>query len=234
MRAATRTDPSTQSHQRPIVANAALRLRRATLQTRWAKAVLFGACLIPLALLVWRAFAVELGANPEQTLIRTLGLWALRFLLFTLSVTPLRKLTGWAELARFRRMLGLFAFSYATLHFTCYVWLVNGFSLEKVGADTVKHPFVLAGMTALTLMLPLALTSTNAMIRRLGSARWQALHRLVYAVAVVAVFHFWWFKHAKNDTRDPKLYALLLTALLGYRVIKAWRTRRGKTVRARV
>jgi len=233
MRGATRTDSTTQSRQRPIVANAALRLRRATLQTRWAKAVLFAACLTPLALLVWRAFTVELGANPEQALIRTLGLWALRFLLFTLSVTPLRKLTGWAELARFRRMLGLFAFSYATLHFTCYFWLVNGFSLEKVGMDIVKHPFVLAGMTALTLMLPLALTSTNAMVRRLGGRRWQALHRLVYAVAVVAVFHFWWFKHAKNDTQDPKLYALLLAALLGYRVIKAWHARRGKTVRAR-
>jgi methionine sulfoxide reductase heme-binding subunit len=233
MRAATRTDPSTQPDQRPIAANAALRLRRAILQTRWAKAVLFAACLIPLALLVWRAFAVELGANPQQTLIRTLGLWALRFLLFTLSVTPLRKLTGWAELARFRRMLGLFAFTYATLHFTCYLWFVNGFSLEKVGADIVKHPFVLAGMTALTLMLPLALTSTNGMIRRLGSARWRALHRLVYAVAVIAVFHFWWFKHAKNDTQDPKLYALFLAALLGYRVINAWHARRGKVVRAR-
>ena len=233
MHEAVDTIATAPSSQRPAAASTARRLRRATLQAQWAKPALFAACLLPLALLVWQAFAVELGPNPEQTLIRTLGLWALRFLLFTLSVTPLRKLTGWAELARFRRMLGLFAFSYAALHFTCYLWLVNGFSLEKVGTDVVKHPFVLAGMTALTLMLPLALTSTNTMVKLLGGARWQALHRLVYLVAVVAVFHFWWFKHAKNDTHDPKLYALLLATLLGYRVVKAWQARRSKTGRSR-
>lgn len=232
MHQAVRTSATAPSNPRPAAVSAALRLRRSTLQARWFKPALFAACLIPLALLIWKAFAVELGPNPEQALIRTMGLWALRFLLFTLAVTPLRKLTGWAELARFRRMLGLFTFGYAALHFTCYLWLVNGFSLEKVGRDVVKHPFVLAGMTALTLMLPLALTSTNAMVRRLGAARWQALHRLVYLVAVVAAFHFWWFKHAKNDTNEPKLYALLFGTLLGYRVLKAWQARRGKTGRA--
>lgn len=211
---------------RPRADGLGLRLRRATLQARWFKPLVLVLGLLPLALLVWRAFAVELGPNPEQTLIRTTGLWALRFLLFTLSVTPLRQLTGWAELARFRRMLGLLTFSYAALHFTCYLWLVNDFNLGAVLQDVLKHPFVLAGMTALSLMVPLAATSTNAMAKRLGAARWKALHRLVYVVAVVAVFHFWWFKLAKNDTAEPKLYAVLFALLLGYRVFKAWQARR--------
>jgi len=211
--------------RRAGAASSTLRLRRATLQARWFKPILFVLCLLPLASLVWRAFAVQLGPNPEQTLIWTMGLWTLRFLLLTLAVTPLRQLTGWGELARFRRMLGLFAFSYATLHFTCYLWLVNDFSLGAVAKDVVKHPFVLAGMTALALMLPLAATSTNGMVKRLGARRWQALHRLVYLVAVVAVFHFWWLKLAKNNTTEPKLYALLFGLLLGYRLIKALQAR---------
>lgn len=210
----------------PQKAGFALLLRRATVQSRWFKPLLFALGLLPLASLVWRTFTVQLGANPEQTLIWTTGLWALRFLLLTLAITPLRKLTGWAELARLRRMLGLFAFTYALLHFTCYVWLVNDFSVSSVLRDVIKHPFVLAGMTALTLMLPLAVTSTNAVIKRLGAARWQMLHRLVYAVAVIAVFHYWWGKLAKNNTDDPKIYAVILGVLLGYRVLKAWQTRR--------
>ena len=203
-----------------------LRLRRATLQARWFKPALFMLCLLPLTSLVWRAFTLQLGANPEQTLIWTTGLWALRFLLLTLAITPLRKLTGWAELARLRRMLGLFAFTYAVLHFTCYLWLVNDFSLDAVLKDVVRHPFVLAGMSALALMLPLAATSTNGMIKRLGAARWQALHRLVYVVAIIAVFHDWWGKLAKNNTADPKVYALMLGVLLAYRIAKTWQTRR--------
>ncbi len=203
-----------------------LRLRRATLQARWFKPALFMLCLLPLTSLVWRAFTLQLGANPEQTLIWTTGLWALRFLLLTLAITPLRKLTGWAELARLRRMLGLFAFTYAVLHFTCYLWLVNDFSLDAVLKDVARHPFVLAGMSALALMLPLAATSTNGMIKRLGAARWQALHRLVYAVAIIAVFHDWWGKLAKNNTADPKVYALMLGVLLAYRIAKTWQTRR--------
>jgi sulfoxide reductase heme-binding subunit YedZ len=212
--------------QRAAAASGTLRLRRAILQSRWFKPALFVLCLMPLASLVWRAFAVQLGPNPEQTLIWTTGLWTLRFLLFTLAVTPLRRLTGWAELARFRRMLGLYAFSYATLHFTCYLWLTNNFSLDAVAKDVVKHPFVLAGMTALTLMIPLAATSTSRMVKRLGAKRWQALHRLVYLVAVVAVFHFWWFKLAKNNTGEPKFYALLFALLLAYRLVNAWQSRR--------
>lgn len=217
---------------RAAAAHAVTRLRRATLQAAWFKPALLVAGLTPLGLLVWRALTVQLGPNPEQTLIWTTGLWALRFLLFTLTVTPLRQVTGWAELARFRRMLGLLAFSYAALHFTCYLWLVNDFNLAAVAKDVVKHPFVLAGMTALTLMLPLAATSTNGIIKRLGAARWKALHKLVYAIAVVAVFHFWWFKLAKNNTGEPKLYALLFGLLLAFRVVKAWQARRGATGRS--
>lgn len=204
------------------------RVRRATLQAPWFKALVLLLGLVPLASLVWRAVAVELGPNPQQTLIWTTGLWALRFLLFALAITPLRELTGLAELVRFRRMLGLFAFGYAALHLTCYLWLVNDFSLAATMKDVIKHPFVLAGMSAFALMVPLAATSTNAMVKRLGAARWRALQRLVYIVAVLAVFHFWWFKHAKNDTAEPKLYALLFGVLLSYRVVGAWRARRAR------
>jgi sulfoxide reductase heme-binding subunit YedZ len=204
----------------PKLPSTALRLRRATLQARWFKPALFVLALLPLASLVWRAFALDLGANPEQTLIWSTGRWTLRLLLLTLAVTPLRQLTGWAELARLRRMLGLFAFSYALLHFSCYIWLVNDFDLDLVRQDVAKHPFVLAGLSALLLMLPLALTSTNAMIRRLGAARWQALHRLVYLVGVVGVFHAWWGRFAKHDTAEPKVYAAILLVLLGWRLLR--------------
>ncbi|WP_297909998.1 sulfite oxidase heme-binding subunit YedZ [Thiomonas sp.] len=204
---------------------AGLRLRRALLLSRATKPVVFALAASPFVVLVWRALHSELGANPAQQVIWTTGLWALRMLMITLAVTPLRVITGWVELARLRRMLGLFAFGYALLHFTSYLGLVNDFSLVEVAHDVVRHPFVLAGMSALLLMLPLALTSTNAMVRRLGGARWRALHKLVYAIGVIAVFHYWWGKLAKNNTADPKVYALLLAALLGWRVAQALRAR---------
>lgn len=203
----------------------ALRLRRALLLSRATKPVVFVLASTPFAVLVWRALHMELGANPAQEVIWTTGLWALRMVMITLAVTPLRTITGWVELARLRRMLGLFAFAYASLHFLSYLGLVNDFSLAEVASDVVRHPFVLAGMSTLLLMLPLALTSTNAMVRRLGGARWRALHRLVYAIGVIAVFHYWWGKLAKNNTADPKLYALLLALLLGWRLAHAWRGR---------
>ncbi|MBU6439814.1 MAG: sulfoxide reductase heme-binding subunit YedZ [Betaproteobacteria bacterium] len=202
-----------------------LRLRRALLASRGTKPVVFVLAATPFVVLAWRALHSELGANPAQQVIWTTGLWALRMLMITLAVTPLRVITGWVELARLRRMLGLFAFGYALLHFTSYLGLVNGFSLTEVLQDVVRHPFVLAGMSALLLMLPLALTSTNAMVRRLGGARWRALHKLVYAIGIIAVFHYWWGKLAKNNTADPKLYALLLALLLGWRVVQALRAR---------
>ena len=205
----------------------ALRVRRATLGARWFKPLVFVLALVPLAILVWRAVTVQLGANPQQTLVWSTGLWTLRFLLFTLAVTPLRQLTGWAELARFRRMLGLFTFFYGVLHFTCYVGLMNNFDAQLILEDVVKHPFVLAGFTALLMMVPLAATSTNGMVKRLGAKHWRELHRLVYVVAVVAVFHFWWFKLAKNNTAEPKLYAAMFGALLLWRLIRTGRDRLG-------
>ena len=219
--------PAVSSPARPssAVVSPGLRLRRALLMSRATKPVVFTLALLPLLLLVWRAFTVQLGANPEQTVLWTTGLWALRMLLITLAVTPIRVLTGWSELARLRRMLGLFGFGYALLHFTTYFGLVNDFSLGEVVQDVVKHPFVLAGMTALVLLLPLAATSTNAIIRRLGAARWRALHRLVYVIAPIAVFHYWWGKLAKNNTADPKVYAAVLALLLGWRVLRALRAR---------
>lgn len=206
-------------------ASLALRLRRATVGARWFKPAVFVLAMLPFTDLVWRAFTVQLGPNPEQTLMWHTGLWALRFLLLTLAVTPLRQLTGLTELARLRRMLGLFTFFYALLHVFCYVWLMNDFDFGQIMQDVSEHAFVLAGLAALLLLLPLAATSTNGMIRWLGAARWKALHRLVYVIAVAAVLHFWWFKLAKNDTAGPKLYAAMFAALLLWRIGRALRDR---------
>lgn len=208
-------------------------LPRRLLRSRAVKPVVFVLCLLPFAGLFWRGWTNNLGPNPEQTVIWTTGLWALRLLLITLAVTPVRKLTGWAELARLRRMFGLFVFFYALLHFTAWLGLVNGFNVDMALRDIAKHPFVLAGMTALVLMTPLALTSTNGMIKRLGARRWQALHRLVYVVGVVAVFHFWWGKLAKNNTASPTVYALILALLLGLRLWWAWRSAQARRLQQR-
>ncbi len=211
-------------------AGAAAALHRATLQARWFKPACWILALLPAVDLVWRAFTVQLGPDPEHALIWATGRWALRLLLLTLAITPLRQLTGWSEWARLRRMLGLWAFAYALLHFTCYLWLVNGFSIVSVLHDTSRHPFVLAGLVALSMMVPLAATSRNAVIRRMGAKRWRALHRLVYLVAPVAVFHAWWGQLAKNHTGQPKLYAAILCVLLGWR---AWRWLRARREHAR-
>jgi len=207
-------------------------LPRRLLRLKVLKPLLFTLCLLPFINLFWRGWTNDLGPNPEQTVIWTTGLWALRLLLLTLAITPLRKLTGWAELARLRRMFGLFVFFYAALHFTAWLGLVNGFSAEMALRDISKHPFVLAGMTALALMTPLALTSTNGMIKRLGAKSWQRLHRLVYVVGVVAVFHFWWGKLAKNNTASPTVYALILALLLGLRLWWAWRAEQTRRAQA--
>jgi sulfoxide reductase heme-binding subunit YedZ len=207
-------------------------LVRRLLRLKAVKPAIFVLCLLPLGHLFWRGWSDDLGPNPEQTVIWTTGLWALRLLLLTLAVTPLRKLSGWAELARLRRMLGLFAFAYALLHFTAWFGLVNGFHTGMALRDVGKHPFVLAGMTALLLLLPLAVTSTNGMIKRLGAARWQRLHRLIYVAGVVAVFHFWWGKLAKNNTATPTVYAVILALLLGLRLWWAWRAARSRRAAA--
>jgi sulfoxide reductase heme-binding subunit YedZ len=187
------------------------------------KVAVFAAGLVPAVLITLAAFGIaglSLGANPTEALIHRTGIWGLRFLLITLAVTPLRRLTGLNWLIRFRRMLGLFAFFYVVLHFLSYAvvdkWLDPGIILE----DVLERPFITLGMTALALLLPLAATSTNAMMRRLGS-RWQKLHRLVYVIAVLGVWHFWW--QVKQDIREPLAYAVILAALLGWR---AWNRRR--------
>ena len=190
------------------------------LRTPWAKPVLFVLALLPLAWLVGGAFAGTLGANPAEAMIRGSGDWTLRFLCLTLAVTPLRQLTGWHSLARLRRMLGLFTFFYGVMHFLGFAWLDMGFDAAAIVRDIAKRPFILVGFAALLLMLPLAATSFNRAIRALGAARWQALHRAVYAVALLGLLHFFWMRSGKNDFAEPLVYAAIVGALLGWRL---WR-----------
>lgn len=197
---------------------------------RYAKPVIFLVSLVPLALLVHAAFfdLDALGANPIETINRTLGDWALRFLLITLAITPLRQLSGWHELVRLRRMLGLFAFFYATLHITSYTVLDQQFNWDEIVKDIIKRPFITVGFASFVLLIPLAITSTNAMVRRLGGRRWRNLHRLIYVTGVGAVLHFFWM--VKSDIREPLVYAVVLTLLFGYRI---WRwSRQARYARA--
>jgi len=192
-----------------------------------AKGVLFTACLLPLAWLCYGAWANQLGPNPAETLIRGSGDWVLRFLCLTLAVTPLRQLSGWHALARLRRMLGLFAFFYLVLHFLSYAWLDMGFALQAIVRDIPKRPFALVGFAAFVLMLPLAATSFNRAIKTLGAARWQALHRLVYAIVLLGLLHFFWMRSTKHDVGEVAAYGAIVALLLGWRVRKAWVVRRG-------
>ena len=185
--------------------------------------VIFAAALVPAAALVYGAFTDNLGANPIDYITDTTGLTALTFLIITLTVTPLRRLTGRNEIIRLRRMLGLFAFFYACLHLVTWVVIDWFFDVASMAADVVERPFITLGMTTFLLLLPLAVTSTAGMIRRLGR-RWQQLHRLVYVAAITAIIHFWWV--VKADFREPRLFALALSVLLGFRAWWVLRTRR--------
>jgi len=176
---------------------------------------LFAVCLLPLIRLIVLGINGGLGANPIEFITRSTGTWTLVGLMVTLSVTPLRRLTGRAELVRTRRMLGLFTFFYACLHFVTYIWLDQFFDPAAIVKDIVKRPFITVGFTAFVLLIPLALTSTHAMMRRLGR-RWQQLHRLVYAIAVLGVIHYLWL--VKKDLTDPLIYAVVLTLLLALRL----------------
>jgi methionine sulfoxide reductase heme-binding subunit len=203
----------------------ALLLRPAT------KAVVFILCLLPFAWLVRGAVLTTLGsdvlgANPAEALIRATGDWTLRFLCLTLSVTPLRRLAHLPALARFRRMLGLFAFFYACAHFLCYAWLDMSFAFDDIVRDITKRPFILVGTTALLLMAPLALTSFNRAAKALGPARWQALHRMVYGVALLGLLHFFWMRAAKRDFAEVAVYATIIALLLGWRVLQRTRSAR--------
>ena len=177
--------------------------------------------LVPLAFLVYRALNNDLGANPIETINRYTGDWVLRILLITLAVTPLRRLTGWNGLLRYRRMLGLFAFFYACVHFLSWAWLDQYFVLADIVQDVAKRPYITVGFASFLMLIPLALTSTNAMIRRLGAKRWQQLHRLVYLIGIGGVVHFLWL--VKSDIREPLVYGAVLALLLGFRL---WDRRR--------
>jgi len=185
---------------------------------RLTKPVVFLLALVPLGILLLRAFGLAglgLGANPIEALLHELGRWGLKFLLLTLAITPVRRWTGWNWLLWFRRMLGLFSFFYILLHFVVYAVLDQGLDLKLIIEDVIKRPYITLGMTGLLLLVPLAVTSTKGMMRRLGK-RWQKLHRLVYVIAIVGVWHFYW--QVKLDTLDATVYAAILLVLLGSRI----------------
>jgi sulfoxide reductase heme-binding subunit YedZ len=188
------------------------------LKRRVAKISVFLACLMPVVWLVTAALTDDLSANPIRDITEETGTWALRFLLITLCVTPLRRLTSWNGAIKYRRMLGLFAFFYGFLHFLTYVWLDQFFSLLDIVQDVYKRPFITAGFSSFVVMIPLAITSTKEWIARLGGKQWQLLHRLTYVGAIAAVVHYLWL--VKADTRRPLAYGFLLSLLLGFRVLK--------------
>ena len=183
----------------------------------WIKAAVFAACLVPLARLAWLGLHNRLGANPIEYITHSTGWWTLTFLLITLSVTPMRRLLRLPWLSRLRRMLGLFAFFYVSLHFTTYIWLDQFFEWMEIVKDVGKRPFITVGFSAFVLLIPLAVTSTNAMVRRLGARPWQFLHRLVYAIAILGVLHYWWL--VKKDITEPFIFASLLCLLLIIRLL---------------
>jgi sulfoxide reductase heme-binding subunit YedZ len=189
-----------------------------------AKAAVWMLCLTPAGLLIWRAFTGGLGANPIEFITLRTGFWTLVLIMVTLAVTPVRRVTGWHRIIQFRRMLGLFAFFYATLHFLTYVTLDLFFDFSAIAADIVKRPYITVGFTAFLLLVPLALTSTKGSIRRLGR-NWLRLHRLLYVTAALAVLHFYWKKSAKSDIGEPLMFAGILAALLLFRVIYVLRKR---------
>ena len=204
--------------------------RSAAAGGRWvvpAKIAVFVAAWYPLARIVFFGLTDRLGANPIEFITRSTGLWTLVFLCITLAVTPLRRLTGVGALLRFRRMLGLYTFFYATLHFTTYVWFDKWFDVAAILKDIGKRPFIMVGFAAFLLLLALAVTSPRAMVRKLGR-RWQTLHRAIYAIGVLAILHFWWMKSGKHDLLLPKIYGAVMVALLGWRLL-VWLRARGAT-----
>jgi sulfoxide reductase heme-binding subunit YedZ len=187
----------------------------ALLRSKWTKAVVFLLCLGPLGVLGWRAIHGDLTANPIELITHGSGDWALRFLVLTLAITPLRKVLGLPELIRFRRMLGLFAFFYACLHFTTYIWLDKFFDLHEMVKDVAKRRFITVGFLAFVLLIPLAITSTAGWIRRLGGRRWQMLHRIIYVSAVLGVIHYYW--QVKSAVIRPLAYGFVVALLLAWR-----------------
>jgi sulfoxide reductase heme-binding subunit YedZ len=184
------------------------------------KGLVFLAALVPLARIIY-AIALDpisLGANPAESILHMTGDWVIYFLLITLAVTPLRKLTGWNDLIKFRRMLGLFAFFYACIHFLSYIGFDRLFDLSDMAREIVKRPFILVGFAAFVLLVPLAITSTRGWVLRLGGARWSALHKVIYPIAILGVVHYWWL--VKRDITWPLVCAVVLAGLLAYRIVK--------------
>ncbi|TXF97508.1 sulfite oxidase heme-binding subunit YedZ [Massilia arenae] len=199
-------------------------------QIGWVKAAVFVLSLLPFARLVWGT-ASGAFTDPLAEITGISGEWALYFLCITLAVTPLRRLTGWNWLVKLRRMVGLFTFFYALVHFIAFLWFDHFFDVAAMLADVVKRPFILVGFIAFVLLIPLAATSTNAMIKRLGGKRWQWLHRLIYVIGPLAILHYWWMKEGKSDFAQPILFGAIVAVLLALRVF--WHVRRKpQTVRA--
>ena len=186
----------------------------------WVKPLVWLVCAVPAVALLVAAVTDNLGANPAEKLIRETGEWTLRWLWLTLAITPLREVTSLAGLLRYRRALGVTTFIYALLHFLSYAWLDKSFVVDEIVRDVIKRNFILVGVVALVLMTPLALTSFNRAIKAMGAKRWQALHKLVYAVALLGLLHFYWKKSAKNDLNEVWVYAAILAVLLGWRVVR--------------
>jgi sulfoxide reductase heme-binding subunit YedZ len=191
-------------------------------QLRLIKRTLFLLALLPLLRVVMMGFQDRLGANPIETITRASGDWTLYFLCLTLAITPLRRLSGQTWLLRLRRMLGLFVGFYACLHFMTFIWFDHFFDLAEMWKDVSKRPFITVGFAAFVLLIPLVVTSTNAMQRRLGR-RWAQLHRLIYGIAVLAILHFWWMRAGKHNFGEPMLMGAILALLLGFRVVFRWR-----------
>ena len=187
-------------------------------QVSWVKAGIFVLALLPFARLVWGTASGSF-TDPLAAITQGSGEWALYFLCITLAMTPLRRLSGWNWLVKLRRMIGLFTFFYALVHFTAFLWFDHFFDVGAMLTDVVKRPFILVGFIAFVLLVPLAATSTNGMIKRLGGKRWQWLHRLIYPIAALAILHFWWMKAGKNDFAQPILFGLIVAVLLGLRIV---------------
>jgi len=204
---------------------------RSVLTSKWTKVVVFALCLVPLGLLLWKGFHNDLSLNPVEYVEHRTGDWILRFLCITLAITPLRKILHLPQLIRYRRMMGLFAFFYACLHFATWLGVDRYFEWSLILDDIGKRPFITVGFTGFVLMIPLAITSTAGWIRRLGGKRWQMLHRLVYFSAIAGVIHYYW--QVKSDVRKPLEYAAIVALLLGWRVW-SWFANRPKPGAARV
>ena len=200
-----------------LAANTALSLKRRLLHPA-VKPLLFLLCLLPVVWLIYRVASNGAGANPQEYLIRATGDWTLRFICIVLAVTPLRTITNTPQLARFRRMLGLFVYFYVVVHLLSYSWFDMGFDVPDIAKDIAKRPFILVGFSAFMLLTPLAATSFNAAIKALGAKRWQLLHKLVYVIASLGLLHFFWMRAGKNNFAEVVVYAVIIALLLGWRV----------------